>query len=97
MNTTDGLKGDLAFTGGASNFGDIDLSVGALQSIARRQLVGSIVIICGIGIAAVLVAICPSRSHSASNSTVPAVSQSHFVASVHDNIPTIKQRNSELP
>jgi len=90
------------FSGGASGFGDREfvdilrnesvvagtgMSVDALQSVARRQLIGSVVVAVGVVAVAVLVAMQPTRpdvamtrSHNFAVVQQPSFVTQHFAA-----------------
>lgn len=101
--TVERLEREFAgFAGGASGFGDpefIDvlrnegvvpgtgLSVDALQSVARRQLIGSVVVAAGVVAVAALIAIQPmrpdiatTRSHNFAVVQQPSFVTQHFAA-----------------
>jgi hypothetical protein len=98
------------FSGGASGFGDPEfadivrdekvvagtgMSVDALQSVVRRQLIGSVVVALGVVVIATLVAMRPAQveasaqSHSFAIVQQPSFVTQHFAAT--------KQHEIELP
>lgn len=101
----------VGFSGGATGFGDPEfvdrlaeesvvpgtgLSVGALQSVARRQLAGSIVVAIGVVAVAALTALQPGHltanatpSHNFAIVQQPSLVTQHIAAS--------KQHQIELP
>ena len=101
----------VGFAGGATGFGDPEfvgrlaeggvvpgtgLSVGGLQSVARRQLAGSIIVAIGIVAVATLTALQPAHlttnatpSHNFAIVQQPSLVTQHFAAS--------KQHQIELP
>jgi hypothetical protein len=101
------------FFGGASGFDDVDfveflrdesvpgtgLSLGALGSVARRQLVGSIVVACGIAAAAALLELRPIQIEMTNGHahSLVVVQNPSFVTPARYNIAEIKQRDIELP
>jgi hypothetical protein len=101
--TVERLEREFAgFAGGASGFGDPEfleilrnetvvagtgLSVDALQSVARRQLIGSVVVAAGVVAVAALIAIQPmrqdvamTRSHNFAVVQQPSFVTQHFAA-----------------
>ena len=97
------------FSGGASGFGDPEfseivrdervvpgtgMSVNALQSVARRQLVGSAVAAFGVIVIAALVAMRPAQVEaSAPNHNFAVVQQPSFVT---QHFAATKQREHEI-
>jgi hypothetical protein len=98
------------FSGGASGFGDPDfvdivrdetlvsgtgMSVNALQSVARRQLIGSVVVALGVVVIAALVAMRPVQVEASSpNHSFAVVQQPSFVT---QHFAATKQHEIELP
>jgi hypothetical protein len=98
------------FSGGASGFGDPEfaeilrdesvvpgtgMSVDALQSVARRQLIGSVVVALGVVVIAAFVAMRPAQVEASSPShSFAAVQQPTFVT---QHFAATKQRDIELP
>ncbi len=99
------------FAGGASGFGDPEFlevlsnesvvpgtgfSVAGLQSVARRQLIGSAVAAAVVVAVSTLVAMQPSRNDvaSASSHSFPVVQQPSFVT---EHYAASKRRDIELP
>ena len=99
------------FSGGASGFGDPEfveilrneavvpgtgLSVDALQSVARRQLIGSIVVAVGVVAVAALTAMQPARNQiaAAPSHNFAVVQQPSFVT---QHFAAEKRHNVELP
>jgi hypothetical protein len=98
------------FSGGASGFGDPEfadivrdekvvpgtgMSVDALQSVVRRQLVGSLVVAFGVVVIAALVAMRPAQVEaSASGHNFAVVQQPTFVT---QHFAATKQHEIELP
>jgi hypothetical protein len=99
------------FSGGASGFGDPEfveflrdestvpgtgLSVGALQSVARRQLIGSIVVALGVVVIATLLAVRPVHTEASNAPTrgMTVVQQPSFVT---QHFAATKQHEIELP
>ncbi len=98
------------FAGGASGFGDQEfveilrnesvvagtgLSVDALQSVARRQLVGSVVVAVGVVAVAALIAVQPMRpdvaatpSHNFAIVQQPSFVTQHFAAEKRGQVET---------
>jgi hypothetical protein len=110
--TTENFESEFrGFSGGASGFGDPEfveflrnesvvpgtgLSVGALQSVARRQFVGSVVVAVGIVVIAALTAFRPAHleaskapAHNFAIVQQPSFVTQHYAAS--------KQHEIELP
>jgi hypothetical protein len=98
------------FSGGASGFGDPEfadivrdeklvpgtgMSVNALQSVARRQLIGSVVVALGVVVIAALVAMRPVQVEaSATSHNFAVVQQPSFVT---QHFAATKQHEIELP
>ncbi len=100
------------FLGGASGFDDeswrddsvvlgTGLSVGALGSVARRQLVGSLVVACGIAMAAALTELRPIQLEMTTGQahSLVVVQNPSFVTPARYDIAATKhkQRDIELP
>jgi hypothetical protein len=105
------------FSGGASGFGDPEfveslrnetvvpgtgLSVFGLQSVARRQLVASGVVLVGIAVAAGLTALRPAHEDLAASQAaghrLAVVQQPSFATPIGHNIAAVRQRSGvELP
>jgi hypothetical protein len=107
----DRLEAEFAgFSGGASGFGDPEfaeilrdesvvpgtgMSVDALQSVARRQLIGSVVAAFAVVVIAALVAMRPAQVEaSAPNHNFAVVQQPSFVT---QHFAATKQHEIELP
>jgi hypothetical protein len=101
------------FSGGVSGFGDSDfarvlrdesavpgtgLSVSMVQSVARRQLVGSIVVLAIIGVFAALTALRPAHTASVAAAAhgFPTVQQPVLETPASDRLAAVK-RHTELP
>jgi len=102
-------------SGGAPGFADIDLaesmgdesvvlgtglSIDALGSVARRQLVGSIVVACGIAAAAILAALGPIGVDAADGQAAhnfPVVQHPAFATSAGHDIAALKTRAIGAP
>jgi hypothetical protein len=116
MGQAKNLDGDFAgFSGGASGFDNIDfseslrhgrvvlgtgLSIDAFRSTARRQLVGSIVVACGIAAVAALMTVRPIHvdatvGPAAHDSSV--VQHPTFATSAGQNIAVLKTRDIAVP
>ena len=75
----------------------IDLSVSGIQAVARRQLIGSIVVAIFVSIVACLVGAAPVHDNSiASAQYLPTVQQPIFVTPASQNIAAMKHKN-EVP
>ncbi len=102
------------FFGGAPGFDDADgvesapdgsvvagtgLSVGALGSVARRQLVGSLVAACVIAATAAVMELRPVRTETTDGRahSLFVVQNPTFAAPARYDIAAIKQRDIELP
>jgi len=88
---------DPEFVQSGGGIAGIDLSVSGIQAVARRQLIGSVVVAIFLSIVAYLMAAAPVHDNAtASAQYLPTVRQPIFVTPASRNIAAMKHKN-EVP